>query len=160
MRLNSRRMSSMRSAEIVGVVGLILFAALMQAQTAAEATPEWQKAAGGKQSFEVASIKLAEGRFAPPNFALNAFESFNGENPHGRLIAQFPLETYIGFAYKLPQYTRTRRDAEVAHVPSWVSSFRWWTKPDWTGGSISRWNGRETHYRTLQIPTRSRGLMT
>ena len=57
--------------------------------------------------FEVASIKLADpDKFTPPNFALNFQDSFPPDpNPHGRLIAQFPLEIYIYFAYKLPIWT-------------------------------------------------------
>jgi uncharacterized protein (TIGR03435 family) len=98
----------------------------MLAQTAVDNTPEWQKAAGGKQSFDVASIKLAEGRFTPPNFGLNDRDSFIGdENPHGRFVAQFPLETYIVFAYKLPQYPQHQLEAMLAHVPKWVSSDRY-----------------------------------
>jgi uncharacterized protein (TIGR03435 family) len=116
---------------LVGIAGtavltaLIVSGAPIRAQTTADTVPEWQKAAGGKLSFEVASIKLAEGKFTPPNFALNAFDSFNGENPHGRLVAQFPLEIYIEFAYKLPKYPRRQREAELAQLPKWVSSDRY-----------------------------------
>jgi hypothetical protein len=80
-------MLKLRCGPLVGVTGIAGIAALIvlspsgalvQAQTAAEPrstespqVPEWQKAAGGKLSFEVASIKPGTpGKFTPPNFAL------------------------------------------------------------------------------------------
>jgi hypothetical protein len=55
--------------------------------------PDWQTAAGGKMSFEVASIRLSKpGTFTPPNFALNAEDGFV---PTGGIFsADFPLEVY------------------------------------------------------------------
>src|SRR5262249_39248536 len=101
----------------VGVIGIAGIAVLMTslsgtlvlAQTAAESTrvPEWQKAAGGKRSFDVASIKPATpDKFTPPNFPLDFLDSFAGENPRGRFVAQFPLRAYVGFAYKLFPYSQ------------------------------------------------------
>jgi uncharacterized protein (TIGR03435 family) len=115
---------------VTGIVGiaaltaLILSGAPIRAQRTVSTVPEWQKIAGSQQSFEVASIKLADpNKFTPPNFALNSFDTFPPDpNPHGRLIAQFPLEIYIQFAYKLPAYPRRQRDAMLAHAPKWVST--------------------------------------
>ena len=75
-----------------------------------------------KPSFEVASIKPSNpDKFTPPNFALDFLDSFSGMNPHGRLVAEFPLATYVAFAYKvLP--SQEIRDAMLAHVPKWVST--------------------------------------
>ena len=132
-------MLKLKGGPLIGVTGipgiaalivLSLSGALMQAQTAAETLstetpqiPEWQKAAGGKLSFEVASIKLADPeKFTPPNFALNFLDSFEGPNPHGRFVAQFPLEAYVGFAYKLSPYSPEQKDAKLVHVPKWVST--------------------------------------
>jgi Protein of unknown function (DUF3738) len=59
--------------------------------------PDWQKAAGGKMSFELASVK----RFTtppPPTFPLDAG---NAKPPGGRFSASFSLAAYISFAYKL-----------------------------------------------------------
>jgi uncharacterized protein (TIGR03435 family) len=79
--------------------------------------PDWQAAAGGKMSFEVASVKPASA-FAPPTFPLS---SENGYTPGGRLTAVFPLPTYITFAYKLwlsPEQMR----AVIAGLPKWVGT--------------------------------------
>lgn len=113
---------------IAALVGLSLAGVPVQAQTAASTVstqslqvPEWQRVAGGKLSFEVASIKPAKpGTFTPPNFALNNSDTFGGPNPHGRFIAEFSLETYIEFAYKL-WLSHEQMDAMLAHLPKWVS---------------------------------------
>jgi bla regulator protein blaR1 len=80
--------------------------------------PDWQTAAGGKMSFEVASIRLSKpGTFTPPSFALNAEE---GLVPTGGVFfADFPLEVYIEFAYKLwlsPEESKALR----ASLPKWA----------------------------------------
>jgi len=117
--------------EIAGIAALIVLSlsgALVQAQTTGLPTespqvPEWQKAAGGKLSFEVASIKLADPeKFTPPNFALNFLDSFEGANPHGRFVAQFPVQIYLAFAYKLFPYSQDQKDAMLANVPKWIST--------------------------------------
>src|SRR5437016_7666798 len=63
------------------------------------AAPEWQIAAGGKMAFEVASVKPDPGQFRPPNFPLDAGDAYRPVG--GRFSADFPLTTYITFAYKL-----------------------------------------------------------
>jgi hypothetical protein len=86
-----------RVAGIAALVGLGHAGVSAQAQTAAKTSstespqvPEWQKAAGGKLSFEVASIKQGKpGTFTPPNFALNNSDSFGGASPHGHFVAGF-----------------------------------------------------------------------
>jgi bla regulator protein blaR1 len=125
-------MLKLRRAMLFGVSGIIgactwivlsLSGVLMQAQTAADTVPEWQKAAGGNLSFEVASIRRADpDKFTPPNFALDFLDSFGGANPHGRFVAQFPVENYIGFAYKLFPYSGEQKEAKLAHAPKWVST--------------------------------------
>ncbi len=82
--------------------------------------PDWEKTAGGKREFEVASIRLEEpGKFTLPNFAL---DTGNGPvPPGGRFHADFPLRVYIAFAYKLwltPEQLRNM----LAHLPSWVAT--------------------------------------
>jgi uncharacterized protein (TIGR03435 family) len=128
------QLSSGRLAGATGIAGiaasilLSLSGALVEAQTAANTlstespkVPEWQNVAGGKLSFEVASIKQGKpGEFTPPNFALNNSDSFGGANPHGHFIAEFSLETYLEFAYKL-WLSPEQRDAMLAHLPKWVS---------------------------------------
>jgi bla regulator protein blaR1 len=118
---------------IAGLAALIAVSpprTIVQAQTPAETistesprVPEWQKAAGGQMSFEVASVRLGNaGTFTSPNFALDFLDSFSGANPHGRFVAQFPLSTYVRFAYKLFPYSQEQSDAMLAHVPKWVST--------------------------------------
>jgi uncharacterized protein (TIGR03435 family) len=98
----------------------------MRAQTTADTVPEGQKAAGGKQSFEVASIKLADpgGKSVPANFPLDITDalSFSGAgSPQGRLVAQASIEIYIRFAFKVWAAGEIR-DAMFAHVPKWVTT--------------------------------------
>jgi bla regulator protein blaR1 len=132
-------MLKLRRGPLVCATGIAVLAAFIvltlprgtvQAQTPADRAtespqlPEWQKAAGGTMSFEVASIKPVNSgaSFNPPNFALDFLDYFSGENPHGRFVAQFPLRTYVEFAYKLFPYSQEQNDAMLANVPKWVST--------------------------------------
>ncbi len=81
--------------------------------------PGWQKAAGGKMEFEVASVRLNPGPMEPSNFRLSPDNAYG--NTGGLLIADFPLETYIEFAYKIWS-TREQWLAMYAHVPKWVQT--------------------------------------
>jgi len=111
---------------VSGIAALVAFIALslsVHAQIAADTAPDWQKAAGGKMSFEVASIKLGDpAKRTPPSFALDYLDTFGRANPHGRFVGQFPLQVYVSFAYKLFPYSQEQRDAMLAHVPKWVST--------------------------------------
>jgi bla regulator protein blaR1 len=84
--------------------------------------PGWQTAAGGKMSFEVASIRLAKpGEGFPPSFPLDNDDTYGPVG--GRFSAVFKLATYIEFAYKAnltPDQTR----AMVAGLPKWVATDR------------------------------------
>lgn len=87
-----------------------------------EAPPQWQIAAGGKMTFDVASIKLAApGAFIPPAFPLDAGDAYNATG--GRFFATFPLATFIQFAYKL-QLTPDQIQAMIAPLPKWVATDR------------------------------------
>ena len=96
----------------------IVFGQIIAAQGTAE--PDWQKAAGGKMSFEVASIRLSKpGTFTPPNFPLS---SDDGKGPTGGVFtADFPLEVYIQFAYKV-LLNADQRKALFANLPKWVTT--------------------------------------
>lgn len=71
------------------------------AQSAPPQVPQaqdWEKAAGGRKAFDVASVKLDSGPFRPSNFPFGARDA---SGPVGdRLSADFPVFTYITFAYK------------------------------------------------------------
>jgi uncharacterized protein (TIGR03435 family) len=48
--------------------------------------------------------------------------SFSGAgSPHGHLVAQAPIETYIAFAFKVWPSGEIR-DAMLAHVQKWVTT--------------------------------------
>ncbi|MGA3130895.1 MAG: TIGR03435 family protein [Terracidiphilus sp.] len=82
--------------------------------------PAWQTAAGGRTEFEVASIHRSEpGTFQHPDMVLNN-EDTPGP-PGGHFLADFPLEIFIEFAYKIMP-TREQEDAMLAHLPRWVST--------------------------------------
>jgi len=82
--------------------------------------PQWQTAAGGKMSFDVASIRPSKpGTFTPPNFPLSRDDAY--APTAGLFTAAFPLMVYIEFAYKLWQ-TREQRESMLAHLPKWVAT--------------------------------------
>jgi len=85
------------------------------------AAPEWQMAAGNKMAFEVASVKKDPGPFRPPNFPLDTGDAYRPVG--GRFSADFPLMTYITFAYKIG-LAPDQRQALMAHLPDWVATDR------------------------------------
>jgi bla regulator protein BlaR1 len=85
----------------------------------AQNVPEWQVKAGGKASFEVASVKPFKPSKdtipRPPNMNL---ANGDGKPAGGRFYSQFfGVSAYIGFAYKLAP-----GEAEEAfdHLPKWA----------------------------------------
>lgn len=87
---------------------------LLSVQTAA--SPSVQP----KMEFEVASIRQNNGKFVPPNFAMNPPD--DSYVPTGGLfIADYPVEVYIEFAYKFWP-TNEQRQAMLAHLPRWVGT--------------------------------------
>jgi bla regulator protein blaR1 len=82
---------------------------------------DWQRAAGGKMAFEVASIK--EGPFELPIFPLDAGNSF--KQTGGYFRANFPAFVFIGFAYKLNPPGPEQKKIMLDGVPSWVISTRY-----------------------------------
>lgn len=121
----------MSAAGLVALASTILLGLAdmtLRAQASASETPSanshpppaWQLAAGRQMEFEVASIRLGEqGKFTPPNFALNIDDTSIPTG--GRFMADFPLPVYIEFAYKL-MLTSEERDAMLAHLPKWVAT--------------------------------------
>jgi uncharacterized protein (TIGR03435 family) len=91
------------------------------AQSAPVRGQDWQKAAGGPMSFEVASIRPDPGPFRSPTFALSADDWFT--EPNGRFHADFTLRTYIEFAYKL-WLTGEEERTMLASLPTWVNTDR------------------------------------
>ena len=78
---------------------------------------DWETKAGGKLSFEVASVKIDDTR-RRSSFPLDASDVYASTG--GRLSANFPLLTYISFAYKLSTIPE-QYQALVARLPKWVA---------------------------------------
>jgi uncharacterized protein (TIGR03435 family) len=72
-------------------------------------------------AFEVASVKLDPGPFRAPNFPLDPGDAYRPVG--GRFSADFPLMTYITFAYKI-SLTQDQRQSMMAHLPNWVAADR------------------------------------
>jgi uncharacterized protein (TIGR03435 family) len=73
-------------------------------------------------AFEVASVKLSKGVFVPPNIPVNAGEAYHATG--GSFRADFPLWTYIQFAYKISPAEDQSRET-LAHLPKWVNTDRY-----------------------------------
>lgn len=99
-------------------------ATLILSQASAQsAANDWEKAAGGKMSFEVASVKQNKsGDFVPAKFPLDDGDAYA---PIGGLFTAvgFPVITYIQFAYKL-HLTPSQGAALLAGMPKWVNADR------------------------------------
>jgi uncharacterized protein (TIGR03435 family) len=116
-----------------GLLAATLPGAFGLAQATA-AMPDWQKAAGGKMEFEVASVRQnASGGRPRSNFSLdngNAYFTIDKKdlmNPTGSLFSAegWPLLRYVIFAYKLggTQELALRFDYYSGlqlHTPGWI----------------------------------------
>jgi len=100
---------------LVTVLSPLMLVAAPQSQSAD--VPDWQTAAGGRMTFEVASVRPSKD-FKLPNFDLS---TGNAVAPGGRFFAGFPLLAYITFAYKLNQ-TEEQMRALLARAPKWVNT--------------------------------------
>jgi uncharacterized protein (TIGR03435 family) len=82
---------------------------------------DWEKAAGGKMSFEVASVKRdTSGQSVRPNFPLSADDDYHPTG--GLLSADFPVRVYITFAYRL---TLAQNQLFLAaQLPKWADQDR------------------------------------
>lgn len=80
----------------------------------------WEAKAGGKMSFEVASIRQGSGG-SRASFALDVGDGYAATG--GRFSANFSLSTYISFAYKV-SITPEQNQAILAHLPKWVAEDR------------------------------------
>jgi len=97
--------------------GWMLIAAPLSAQTP---VPQWQIAAGGKMTFDVASIRKSEPGTTPDaNFPLDAGDAYAPVG--GRFSARFPLSTYVKFAYRI-SLSPDQIQSMIAHLPAWVGT--------------------------------------
>lgn len=110
-------------------------------------TVDWEKAAGGKMSFEVASVKedsgpktqISNGALRPPvrpssNFSLNNSDAYS---PNGGLFSatNWPLAIYIGFAYKLDP---GQIMSLVSQLPKWANEERFDIQARAAAGNASK----------------------
>jgi uncharacterized protein (TIGR03435 family) len=83
---------------------------------------EWQKAAGGKMEFDVASVRPDTGDFKPPSIALS---NDDGSQPRDGLFhTDFPLSVDIEFAYRI-SLAPEQEQAMLSTVPKWVKTDRY-----------------------------------
>jgi hypothetical protein len=103
---------------LVGVGGmaipLIPIAMLRTPAIRGQDAVDWQTKAGGKMSFEIASVKQDTGPFRSPNFPLDSGDAFAVTG--GRFFADFALTTYISFAYKLSLTLEQSHDCSPAEM--------------------------------------------
>ena len=107
-------------------VGLVLFAvvaamllAIVEPRSSAQ-TPgrEWEKAAGGKMAFEVASVKPAGAGQFHFNFPLTIGAS-NFAAVGNLMSVEVPMRNLIGFAYK---FSMGQMGFLISGLPDWVNS--------------------------------------
>ena len=115
------------AAAIATVAIPIMIAILSAPVVRAQNAKDWQTAAGGKMTFEVASIKVSNpDTRLRQNFPLDPTDSFQDvrtkERPNGRFSAISGLTTYIRFAWKLRLTNVTQLEAMTSHLPKWVST--------------------------------------
>ena len=114
--IGSAAATALRSLIVVG----ILIPCCTYAQSASPSQAAWEKAAGSKMEFEVASIHLEKsGNFRGPLFALSPDDSYVSTG--GRFFADFPLLVYVEFAYKI-WLTDEQRSALLQNLPKWAAS--------------------------------------
>lgn len=91
--------------------------------TGAQQAAGWETKAGGKLAFEVASVKRSTAtELAPPNVPLDAGARFAPTG--GYFKVDFPLWSYIQFAYKL-WWPAEDQLKEIARLPKWVTTERY-----------------------------------
>jgi uncharacterized protein (TIGR03435 family) len=95
-----------------------------QSPPAGLTAPDWETATGGKQAFDVATVKRNKSGYppvGPPPHSNFPLDSGNAYSSNGGLFAatNWPLCMYIAFAYRLtPDQTKL-----LAHqVPKWVAA--------------------------------------
>ena len=107
---------------VLGLANITLNAQATTGETPSansQTSQEWEKAAGGKMEFEVASIHPAE---AGASWRSNiGFFDDGPIPPGGHLKADVSLPAYIEFAYKImlmPEQEQTM----ISHLPKWVGT--------------------------------------
>jgi uncharacterized protein (TIGR03435 family) len=101
----------------------VMIGALSAPAFQAQDTPDWQTKAGGKMTFEVASVKRStEKQLGPLSVPLDAGDRYHPTGGYFR--ADVPLWSYIQFAYKL-WVPAGDQQKEVDRLPKWVTADRY-----------------------------------
>jgi uncharacterized protein (TIGR03435 family) len=135
-----------RLLTFVGVAGIALLIAAslpvvpVRAQVAADTVPEWQKAAGGKVAFDVASVKPNTAGLPPFGIAPRSnipLDAGNAFPPSGGFFSatNWPLSRYIDFAYKLTDY---QYRILLPQMPKWAISPVWFDIEARAGGNPTK----------------------
>lgn len=107
-------------------VAVCLFAAFCVPSLAAQSpNTDWEEAAGEKMAFSVASVKPDTADMSPETVHANvSMGPGDYYNPTGGLFrtTDFPLDTYIGFAYKLNSNDFKALDDQL---PKWATNARY-----------------------------------
>lgn len=120
--LNLGKKLILTGAALASLFVPIVIGALNAPAFEAQDSQDWQTTAGGKMAFDIASVKLSNGPFVPPTIPVNAGEAYRPTA--GSFRADFPLWTYIQFAYKIaPAEDQTREI--FAHLPKWATTDRY-----------------------------------
>ena len=108
------RLQKWHCCAAVSFAVLAFIPVLLRAQSAGS---DWEKAAGGKLSFDVASVKRNTSNRYHTRFPLDAGGSYS---PNGSLFSVEGcwLRLYIGFAYKL---SPIQQQALETTLPQWVN---------------------------------------
>ncbi|HEY1340886.1 MAG TPA: M56 family metallopeptidase [Bryobacteraceae bacterium] len=120
--LNLGKKLVLTGAGIASLVVPLVIGALNAPAFQAQGAPDWQTKAGGKMAFDVASVKLSKGPFVSPNVPINVGEGYRPTGGYFR--ADFPLWTYIQFAYKIAPAEDQSREI-LAHLPKWAATDRY-----------------------------------
>lgn len=129
--VRSRPLLTIASVVVLAATLLVSVLATLRAQSAKgqgppaqPPTPQWQIDAGGRMAFDVASVKPNTAAPSPTNTNSNvALGPGDYYSPTGGLFSatNFPLNTYIAFAYKL---TGNQGRVFQEQAPKWVLSDR------------------------------------
>jgi uncharacterized protein (TIGR03435 family) len=116
----------MQALSVVRKWVMLMLALLIVASSAGAQendVPDWQKAAGGKMSFDVVSIHK-EDLDTPMQNTIWMMGPDDWYKPSGgRFSGNFVMYSYISFAYKL-MMTREQWDVILAQLPKWVRTDR------------------------------------
>lgn len=123
VRLTLVKKLILTGAGVATLVGPVVMGALSAPGFQAQDAPDWQAKAGGRMTFEVASVKPStDTQLGPLPVPLDAGDRYHPTGGYFR--ANVPLWSYIQFAYKLWSPAEDQQK-EIARLPKWVTTDRY-----------------------------------